>query len=158
MDISLCPLTAGNYQAAFRIQQSCHLYPWSQKVFADCLDGQYFAFQIEQQGQVIGYYIGLQVLDEITLMDIGVEREQRGKGYARTMMQHFIDQCENKCAQDVWLEVRRSNTAAEALYRQFGFELMEERKNYYPTQDGREDALLMKKSMGKSLLTTDSRR
>ncbi len=147
MDIKLSPITQSNYLAAFSVQQNCHLYPWSQDVFADCLDGQYFAFQMEQLTEVMGYYIGLQVLDEVTLMDIGVKQSCRGKGYARTLMTHFIQQCRQRSIKDIWLEVRRSNLIAERLYLQFGFELIEERKNYYPTQEGRENALIMKKHM-----------
>ncbi|MCZ6831549.1 MAG: hypothetical protein O7F73_18545, partial [Gammaproteobacteria bacterium] len=41
------------------------------------------------------------------------------------------------------LEVRCSNGGAIALYRKHGFTEDGVRKNYYPTDGGREDALLM---------------
>ena len=45
----------------------------------------------------------------------------------------------------VHLEVRRSNQAAIALYRQLGFEQVGERRGYY--RDNGEDALLMSLSL-----------
>jgi ribosomal protein S18 acetylase RimI-like enzyme len=44
----------------------------------------------------------------------------------------------------MWLEVRRSNTTAHAIYTHWGFETVGERKNYYPAGRGqREDAVVM---------------
>ena len=44
-----------------------------------------------------------------------------------------------------FLEVRRSNDPAVALYKKFGFKAVGTRKNYYKTPTGREDALIMVK-------------
>ncbi|MDP1634529.1 MAG: GNAT family N-acetyltransferase, partial [Gallionellaceae bacterium] len=41
------------------------------------------------------------------------------------------------------LEVRASNQAAIALYRQAGFSDIGLRRDYYPARTGREDAILM---------------
>ena len=41
------------------------------------------------------------------------------------------------------LEVRQSNEAAKYLYEKVGFIESGRRKNYYPTDDGYEDAILM---------------
>jgi ribosomal-protein-alanine N-acetyltransferase len=43
----------------------------------------------------------------------------------------------------LWLEVRASNVAAIALYESLGFNEATIRRNYYPTADGREDAIIM---------------
>ncbi|MEN1508294.1 ribosomal-protein-alanine N-acetyltransferase, partial [Pseudomonas aeruginosa] len=43
----------------------------------------------------------------------------------------------------LWLEVRASNAAAIALYESLGFNEATIRRNYYPTTDGREDAIIM---------------
>jgi ribosomal-protein-alanine N-acetyltransferase len=42
------------------------------------------------------------------------------------------------------LEVRRSNSAALALYQRSNFQVVGERANYYRGKDGREDAILMR--------------
>ncbi|MDU5730757.1 MAG: hypothetical protein E6Z80_17880 [Citrobacter freundii] len=43
----------------------------------------------------------------------------------------------------LWLEVRASNAAAIALYESLGFNEATIRRNYYPTADGHEDAIIM---------------
>jgi len=43
----------------------------------------------------------------------------------------------------LWLEVRASNAAAIALYEQLDFNEVSIRRNYYPTKDGKEDAIMM---------------
>ena len=45
------------------------------------------------------------------------------------------------------LEVRRFNYAAIFLYESLNFEQIGLRKNYYPTRDGREDAIVMEMSL-----------
>ena len=139
-------LNADNYPPVYKLQRQCHLYPWSRETFASCLDGQYFAWQMCQDEQLIGFYVGLQVLDEGTLMDIGLTPEARGKGLSQSLMNHFLAQCRLKGITEVWLEERVSNQGAIYLYRKNGFEVIETRKNYYPTAQGREDALIMKLS------------
>ncbi|MDH3872470.1 MAG: ribosomal-protein-alanine N-acetyltransferase, partial [Gammaproteobacteria bacterium] len=46
-------------------------------------------------------------------------------------------------AEVVFLEVRPSNRAALALYGKNGFNELGVRKDYYPTEGGREDALIL---------------
>ncbi|HBV40592.1 MAG TPA: ribosomal-protein-alanine N-acetyltransferase, partial [Erwinia sp.] len=43
----------------------------------------------------------------------------------------------------LWLEVRASNHAAIALYQQLDFNEVSVRRNYYPTAEGKEDAIIM---------------
>jgi ribosomal-protein-alanine N-acetyltransferase len=47
-------------------------------------------------------------------------------------------------ASNMFLEVRPSNEAAQALYRRFGFRKVATRRDYYPAHHGRrEDALVL---------------
>jgi ribosomal-protein-alanine N-acetyltransferase len=46
-------------------------------------------------------------------------------------------------AQWLWLEVRTSNVRAQQVYLRYGYRRVGERKNYYPAQHGREDAIVM---------------
>lgn len=146
--LTFSPLNQGNYQPAFALQLACHSHPWSEATFASCLDGQYFAWQMEDNGELAGFYVGLQVLQEATLMDIGIASAKRGKGLSKPLLEHFFSQCRQKGIEEVWLEVRASNQPAIGLYEQYGFTLIERRKGYYPTHNGREDALIMKLSWG----------
>lgn len=147
MQTKLLALTQENYQPSFTLQLNCHSHPWSENVFVDSLSPPYFAKQLVQAEMTIGYYIGLQVLDESTLMDIGVKHEERGKGHAKHLLADFVQHCQLNKAQHIWLEVRKSNQHAVALYERANFCLIEERKNYYPTDNGKENALIMRKTL-----------
>ncbi|NVO99472.1 GNAT family N-acetyltransferase, partial [Photobacterium damselae subsp. damselae] len=65
------------------------------------------------------------------------------KGYGRILLEGFIEQLEAKQAEEIWLEVRESNVSAYKLYEDVGFNEINRRVGYYPSQDGREDALIM---------------
>lgn len=130
--------------SAYQIHKQAQINPWNNSTFCSCLTPPYFAWKIEEAHMVLGYYIGLQVLNEVTLMDIAIHKAHRGTGLGRQLMQHFVTESLNKNAEILWLEVRESNTSAINLYSSFNFHLIETRKNYYKTADGKEHALIMR--------------
>ncbi len=51
----------------------------------------------------------------------------------------------------IWLEVRESNSRAQAVYQAFGFARQGLRRGYYPAAQGaREDALVMSLEIGQA--------
>lgn len=144
MTIRFQQLNSENYEQAFILQELCHQFPWSKTTFADCLTAPYVAFQAYNDNQAVGYYVGLMVLDEATLMDIGVSPTCRNQGLGNTLLTHFMQQCDQRAMNTIFLEVRASNLPALALYRKQGFFEIERRKDYYPGTTGREDAIMMK--------------
>ena len=141
------PISAGEHIDAFLIQTRCHVFPWSESMFSDCLSPPYFAYQLFCDNRVVGYYVGLNVAGEATLMDIGLDTSLRGKGLGNILLTHFVEQCKKRQCEEIWLEVRTSNSTAIALYDKFGFTCIETRKNYYQSVEGREDALIMKRGL-----------
>lgn len=138
---------------AYQVCKHSHPVPWSESVFNDCLSSPYFANAILDGKTLQGYYIGLMVADEATLMDIAVHPSARKQGVGRRLLTHFIAQCEQFNAMSCWLEVRASNTAAIALYEQFHFVQIARRKGYYAMAgDGnsKEDALIMQRTLKNS--------
>ena len=83
------------------------------------------------------------VLDEATLFNIAVDPAWQRKGLGRQLLEHLIGELEKRGVLTLWLEVRASNTAAIALYESLGFNEATIRRNYYPTAQGREDAIIM---------------
>jgi ribosomal-protein-alanine N-acetyltransferase len=143
MKSQFSPLTARNSDICFELHKQGQFSPWSRKIFEDCLTKPYFAYSLKQDEQVLGYYIGMTVLDEVTLMDIVVSAAHQGKGLGKSLLQHLMQQCNQNNIQQIWLEVRESNAAAISLYDNAGFILVEQRVNYYPSAKGKEDALIM---------------
>ena len=83
------------------------------------------------------------MLGEVSVNNIAVLDAHRRKGIAKALLQQML--LDLSQAQSVTLEVRKSNSAAIALYKAFGFEQVGERKNFYsqPT----ENAILMTKTL-----------
>lgn len=144
MSYEFVPLSLENYQGAYQIHTTGHFKPWSQRVFVDCITSPYFAYQLQDHNQTMGYYLSTKVLDEATLMDIAVNKAHQGQGLGHKVLKHFMLQCQAREVSTIWLEVRQSNHAAIKLYEKAGFSLIEKRTNYYPTENGHEDALIMK--------------
>jgi [ribosomal protein S18]-alanine N-acetyltransferase len=146
------PLTPENAQASFDLHANVQINPWSTAIFIDCLSSPYFAYQLVERRDLLGYYIGLQVLDEVTLMDIAIDPQKQGQGLGKQLLANFISQVRLRNGVDIWLEVRESNIAAQHLYTKMGFDIIEKRKAYYQTKTGTESALIMKLTLGKEAL------
>jgi len=92
---------------------------------------------------LIGYTIVQQVVDEAHLLNICVKPSLQGQGIGRKILDHVIAFANSVSSVLIVLEVRRSNDRAQQLYSQAGFNEMSVRKDYYPAEQGREDAILM---------------
>ena len=88
------------------------------------------------------------VLDEATLFNIAVDPAFQRRGLGRELLTHLIRELETRDVFTLWLEVRASNVAAIALYESLGFNEATIRRNYYPTAEGREDAIIMALPIG----------
>jgi ribosomal-protein-alanine N-acetyltransferase len=129
------------------IETACHSHPWTLKTMSSCMGGRYFNLAAFDKNTLVGFYIGEKAGPDFTLMDICVTPSQQGKGIARRLLSQFIEYGEQQNAENLFLEVRESNTRAIALYERAGFIEMSVRKNYYPSdnpaKNGFEDAILM---------------
>ena len=94
---------------------------------------------IDNEGKVKGYISLYQVLDEVNILYIYVDKELRGNGYGKALFNEALKGITIKNYK-VFLEVRVSNTIAINLYTKLGFKEYAIRKAYY--SDG-EDAILM---------------
>jgi len=92
---------------------------------------------------VVGYFYAQNIVGEVTLLNIAVAPDCQGKGLGRKLLDEFINFCQQKSADSIWLEVRQSNTRAVNLYESAGFNEVDRRTDYYPAEHGREDAIIM---------------
>lgn len=128
------------------IEEACHSFPWTVKTMQSCLTGRYYNAGIVLEDELVGFYVAEQVGPDHTLMDICVAPSYQGKGFAKQLMAHLMEQAHALGAENCFLEVRESNQNAIALYEQFDFTEIGMRKNYYPTKEGNEHAILMARS------------
>ena len=115
---TISSLTTPDLTTAFAIETRAHAFPWSEKTFASNQGERYLNYRLDVDGTMAAFAITQVVLDE-----------------ARDVF-------------TLWLEVRASNVAAIALYESLGFNEATIRRNYYPTAEGREDAIIMALPIG----------
>ena len=130
--------------AAIEAQVSPH--PWSLEQFQQSLQSSHHCWVLESSGRVIGYYLYSLVVGEAEILNIAVAPKHQGHGLGRLLLDHCLLQAAKK-ARMVFLEVRASNFAAIHLYLDNGFNQIGERRDYYRTAQGSEDALMMAKEL-----------
>ena len=100
------------------------------------------AWVLQQGAELVGYALFSRVLDEAELLRIAVAPEARRQGLGALLLQHAEQALLAAGTVQLYLEVRASNTPAQALYQAQGWQLSGRRAGYYPAETGREDALL----------------
>ncbi len=91
--------------------------------------------------KVLGFAALYRIIDEAELRNIAVDPEHLRQGVGRALIAEGRRRMLEAGAKRIFLEVRRSNTAALALYYSEGFGLHSQRKDYY--HDPREDAYVL---------------
>lgn len=132
------------------IMQSVNPHPWSLQTWQDCLQKPYTTLVFIRE-RILAYIVLHQILDEFTLMDIGVLPEAQRQGLAAELWQQASALMQSEQATICHLEVRRSNQRAIDWYRKLGFESIAVRPGYYSATatSAREDALIMQKNLHK---------
>ena len=144
------PMTTAQLDAVMAIEAAAYAFPWTRGNFIDSLAAGYPArVLLGAQRQLLGYFVAMPGVDEMHLLNITVAPAEQGRGHARFMIDSLIPMCHEQGAHELWLEVRRSNERARAMYLRLGFTAVGERKGYYPAPLGRrEDAVVMSLKIG----------
>lgn len=121
--------------------------PWSREAFLLELTKNLLAKYIvaEVDGEVVGFGGIWLIIDEGHITNIAVDEKYRQMGIGSKIMEGLIQLCSDRNIIAMTLEVRKSNEAAKALYKKYGFKEYGIRKNYY--QDNNEDAIIMWKDI-----------
>lgn len=116
--------------------------PWPKATFAGELQREWARIDVGVvDGRVVAFDNYWVVTTELHILVIATHPELRGRGYGAQLLDHAIAAAVATGCALATLEVRRSNTAAIALYERAGFKTVHVRARYY--QDDGEDALVM---------------
>ncbi|WP_367646207.1 ribosomal protein S18-alanine N-acetyltransferase [Azonexus fungiphilus] len=141
------PMSARDLDGVAALEAGIQDFPWSRGNFADSLHAGYSSWVLRIGGELVGFAVVMQVLDEAHLLNIGVAGHLQGRGYGARLLRQAMDSARQAGAQRLFLEVRPGNARAVDLYRHFGFRQIGLRKGYYPALIGREDALVFERDL-----------
>ena len=143
MEAGFEPMTEARLHEVVAIERGAYGHPWTHGNFADSLRSGYQAQLLCAGDTILGYFVAMQGVDEVHLLNITVAPAHQGEGWGRIMLDALALWARARGAQWLWLEVRTSNHRAQQVYEHYGYRRVGERKNYYPADHGREDAIVM---------------
>lgn len=136
-------LTPSDLALAYQIEQASHAFPWTETTLASNQGERYLNLKLCVDDRIAAFAITQVILDEATLFNIAVAPDYQRQGLGRELLQYLIDELLQQGVMTLWLEVRTSNLGAIALYQSFDFNEVTIRRGYYPSANGREDAIVM---------------
>lgn len=144
-ELLLQPMQVADVEAVLLIEQQAYEFPWTRGNFIDSLAAGYAAQVLRaEDGRLLGYFLAMEGVGELHLLNITVAPEAQGQGHARHMLDALQALARRLACEQIWLEVRQSNARARAIYLRYGFSEVGQRRAYYPAAQGqREDAVLM---------------
>jgi len=142
--VAIRRMVEADVEAVLRVDQAAYEFPWSASVFRDCLRMDYDASVQLVAEQVVGHSVLACAAGEGHVLNLAVHPESQSQGHGRRLLERALRQAWRLGAEAVFLEVRPSNQPALRLYRSCGFVRVGRRRDYFPTLDSREDALVMR--------------
>lgn len=123
------------------LEQRAFEDPWPKEAFADGMFND--SYVMLHEGTIVGYIFCYTILDECNIANIAIDPAYRRRGWGAALLSHTVAAVHAKGARFFFLEVRRSNIAAIAMYQRQGFTEVGIRPDYY--RQPPEDAILMSK-------------
>ncbi len=141
------PMFEADLMDVMDIERRAYPHPWTVGILRDCIRVGYTCWLYEVDEVIQAYGVMSVAAGEAHVLNICVRPESQGQGLGRKMLNQLIALARRHGADILLLEVRPSNLAALMLYQKMGFNEVGSRKNYYPAEHGREDALIFALSL-----------
>ncbi len=133
-------------EAVSAVEGLCFPTPWPPETYRRDLryhgNSHYLVVErAEGDHRLVGFCGYWLIDDEAHISTIGVHPDYRGLGLGEYLLASLLGDAHDRGARSASLEVRVSNSTAQALYLKYDFRVTGRRRRYY--RDNREDALLM---------------
>jgi [ribosomal protein S18]-alanine N-acetyltransferase len=139
----LRPIHRADMEQLIAIEKAVQIAPWSEHSFAMCMSAGYLGWVIEKEQTILGFIIASLHHTEYHILNLCINFPYQRQGFGQLLLNHALSHAQAAGAAFTYLEVRQSNSRAINLYQKLGFSAIGERKDYYPTVNGREDALIL---------------
>ena len=141
-EYSIRSMTYDDLSDIIEIEKQAYTHPWTVGIFRDCLRVGYSCWVMIKNQSVVGYGIVMLAAGEAHVLNVCIQPAQQRHGLGRKLLSHMMSKARLSGIDMILLEVRRSNQVAIDLYVDEGFHELGVRRNYYPSKDGREDAII----------------
>jgi [ribosomal protein S18]-alanine N-acetyltransferase len=98
------------------------------------------------EGNIAGYIVAREAAGDLHINNVAVRDQYRRQGIGYLLLGQILEMARARGANAAFLEVRKGNSAAQALYQKCGFRAIAVRANYYA--EPREDAVVMTLTLG----------
>jgi ribosomal-protein-alanine N-acetyltransferase len=140
------PATQADVAAIAAIESVSFGDPWSLKSFSDSLAHDFVRMSVvEDVAGVAGYAVVWVSGEECELANLAVDPARRRAGLGALLLDALLERAREEALFVIFLEVRASNTAAQALYASRGFHEVGRRPMYY--KNPAEDALILRRDL-----------
>ncbi len=147
----IVPMLRSHLDEIAAIEVESYENPWARSAFeselgANPVSWSRVALTGGAPARVAGYCVVWIVFEHVHVQNLAVHPDHRRQGLGRLLLLRALEEGRSRGAAAALLEVRRSNEAAQRLYRGLGFLETSTRRDYY--SQPREDALLFRKDLG----------
>jgi len=134
-------------KAIWEIEEASYAAPWPKETFFVDItfnaDAKYFVALVDKR--IVGFIGGWFKEGKLHIVNVATHPASRKSGVAKQLVLFLLDLARDLKMESAFLEVRRSNVAAQRLYEGLGFAVTGLKPMYYP--DNLEDGLLMTKEL-----------
>lgn len=142
-DVVIRTMTYGDLKQVMEVELQAYQYPWTIGIFRDCIRVGYNCWVSTISNRIVGYGIVMLAAGEAHVLNLCVDPQHQHRGLGRKILRHLVMRAQLAGIDMILLEVRRSNQVAIDLYHSEGFHELGVRNNYYPADNGREDAIIL---------------
>lgn len=143
--IEIRPMTIEDAKAVHQIDRICFSDAWSLRMFEELFQYPTNYYFVAEEKDVICGFAGISAsIDTADIMNIAVLPECRRRGIGQKLLTTIWNQAKECGCEQIMLEVRESNTSAQMLYANNGFQQIAVRKDYYANP--RENGIIMQRS------------
>jgi len=138
------PMRVEDLDMVYLLETNSYQYPWTKEILRDCILYNYDSYSVFFEKSLVGYIISKISYPETHILNLTVEKTFRNNGIGESLIKLIINDARIRNSQDIILEVRSSNIVAQYLYEKLSFKKIGIRKDYYESDNGREDAFVLR--------------
>ena len=138
------PMGIKDLNKIYDLELESYDFPWTKEILRDCILYKYDSFAVFFNDNLVGYIIAKITYPETHILNLTVKKNFRKKGIGKSLIELIISEARLRSSENILLEVRVGNFEAQSLYEKLNFQIIGTRKNYYESENGREDAYVLK--------------